>query len=1043
MIKKLGFCVLLSLNTVWAFAQINEWENVKVNDLNKEKPHATFMLYDNVEKVKKDDYNQSPFHQSLNGQWKFNYVDKPADRIKDFYKQDLDDTKWSNIEVPSNWEMQGFGIPIFTNITYPFPANPPYVNNNYNPVGTYRRKFTVTNNWDNKEVMLHFGSINGYAVIYVNGKKAGMTKASKSPAEFDVTKLLEKGENTLAVQVFRFHNGSYMEDQDFWRLSGIERDVYLQASPKLTIADYFVKGDLSTGYKDGLFSISVNLKDFGKANQDAKSLKVQLFDHTGKSVYSGTENIKDAAAPIVLEGLIKNVKKWNAETPYLYDLVMTFNNGKEISYTGQKLGFRKVEIIDAQLHVNGVPVLIKGVNRHEHDELKGHVSTRELMVKDIQLMKLNNINAVRTCHYPNDALWYKLCDEYGMYLVDEANIESHGMGAEFQSWFNKDRHPAYMPEWAPSHRDRIERLIERDKNHASVIIWSMGNECGNGPVFHDAYKWIKTRDASRPIMFEQAGEDWDTDIVGPMYPSITNMKSYAASDKKRPFIMCEYGHAMGNSSGNFKQYWDIIRGSKRMQGGFIWDWVDQGLKTKNANGDFWAYGGDLGAYYLKAKTDDGSSYYVNNDESADGLVSADRSIHPGLYEVKKVYQNVQFSAKNLDKGLITIKNEFDFTNLDQYKFEWQLLKNGIVVKKGNLEVALAPHQTKDFKINIAGVSAKNNEEYFVNIFAYTKVATPLVAANHEIAREQFDLGKSNYFDAADTKGILTVSTTGKTLKFSSGDISGEFNTETGRLNRYMIDGRSLLRGYPEPYFWRAPTDNDFGNRMPSKMGVWRNAHENRKVISVNISEKSAAGISITTKYELTDINVPYTTVYTVLNDGRIKITSSIDMTGRTLPELPRFGMRMELPKTMDNLSYYGRGPWENYNDRNTSSFIGKYEDKVANQYTKNYIRPQENGYKTDVRWIKLSNDKGQGLLIEGGQPLGFSALNNTTEDLDPGLTKKQQHQNDVKPRSEVYLQVDLKQRGLGGDDSWGSLPHEEYRLLDKTYSYTYTIGYVK
>jgi len=1043
MIKKLGLIVLCTLQTICAFSQVNEWENVKVNELGKEKAHATFMLYDQADKVKKDDYKQSPYHQSLNGLWKFTYVDKPADRLLDFYQTNVDDNKWSNIEVPSNWEMQGFGIPIFTNITYPFPANPPFVNNNYNPVGTYRKKFSLTNDWTDKEVMLHFGSINGYALIYVNGKKVGMTKASKSPAEFNVTKHLQKGENTLAVQVFRFHNGSYMEDQDFWRLSGIERDVYLQASPKLTIADYFVKGDLDAAYRNGLFSIAVNLKDFGSTVKGDQSIKVQLFDQTGKSVYTGAKTIKDLAAPVELQGVINQVNKWNAENPYLYDLIITLNNGKEISYTGQKVGFRKVEIKDAQLHVNGVPILIKGVNRHEHDELKGHVSTPELMVKDIKLMKENNINAVRTCHYPNDALWYKLCDQYGLYLVDEANIETHGMGAEFQSWFNKDRHPAYLPEWAPSHMDRIERLIERDKNHASVIIWSMGNECGNGQVFHDAYKWIKTRDASRPIMFEQAGEDWNTDIVGPMYPSITNMKNYAASDKKRPFIMCEYGHAMGNSSGNFQEYWDIIRSSKKMQGGFIWDWVDQGMKTKNANGDFWAYGGDLGAYYLKAKTDDGGSYYVNNDESADGLVAADRSVHPGLFEVKKVYQNVLFSAAEINKGVVTIKNEFDFTNLDAYDFEWQLLKNGKPVKKGNLDVKLAPHQTKDFKIAITGIVAKPNEEYFLDIYVYTKKAAPLVKAKHEIARAQFAIGKGQYFDPQITKGTLTVKKENKILKFNSGNISGEFNIETGRLGRYAIDGRSVLRSYPEPYFWRAPTDNDFGNGMPAKMGVWRNAHVNKKVISVQISDQTAAGISIVTKYELTDINVPYTTTYTVLNDGRIQITSTIDMTGRDLPELPRFGMRMELPKTMDNLSYYGRGPWENYSDRNTSSFIGTYEDKVANQFTKNYIRPQENGYKTDVRWIKLLDEKGQGLLIEGAQPMGFSALHNMTEDLDPGLTKKQQHQNDVKPRSEVYLQVDLKQRGLGGDDSWGAMPHKEYRLLDKTYTYTYTIGYLK
>lgn len=1032
---------LLWVNHSVAQNLINPWENHQVYEENKEKAHATFMLYNSADKVKTDQYQSSPYYQSLNGQWKFSYVDKPAVRPMDYGKISFDEKGWSAIEVPSNWELKGFGTPIYTNITYPFPPNPPKVNNNYNPVGTYRKTFTIPQNWDNKEIMLHFGSISGYAEVMVNGQKVGMTKAAKSPAEFNITKYLKEGDNLLAVQVFRWHDGSYLEDQDFWRLSGIERDVYLQALPKLTIWDFFAKGDLNSSYTDGIFNVDVDLRKFGNEATHNAFLLAQLYDRSGKLVFSEMKNMTGSDRQISLKGIVKKVNKWNAETPYLYDLILTLNNGKETSYTGCKIGFRKIEIKDAQLHVNGMPILVKGVNRHEHDELLGHVPTKELMLKDIKLMKLFNINAVRTSHYPNDPLWYKLCDQYGLYLVDEANIETHGMGAEFQASFNKATHPAYLPEWAPAHLDRIERLVERDKNHPSVIIWSMGNECGNGPVFHDAYQWLKKRDLSRPVLFEQAGEDWNTDIVSPMYPRIGNMNAYASANKTRPYIMCEYAHAMGNSTGNFQKYWDIIMSSKHMQGGFIWDWVDQGFKTSNAKGNFWAYGGDLGSYHLSAKNDDGSFYYIHNDENfcANGLVAADRSVHPGLYEVKKVYQNILFKEKDLKKGIITIHNLFDFTDLKEYNFVWQLLKNGVVERKGEFNVKLLPHQQKDIKLPINSAGFNNGDEYYLNVFAYTKSLQALVPDKHEIAREQFALSLNNAFKKPPHSGELQVTREKDKVKFNSGAIAGEFDAKTGNFLRYTLNNKAVSNSLPEPYFWRAPTDNDFGNGMPNNLGIWRNAHTNKRVIGVDIAEQNEQGLMIKVEQQLTGINVPYTLIYHIQNDGSIKITASIDLSGRELPELPRFGMRLELPAHYNNLEYYGRGPFENYNDRNTASFMGVYNDMVENQATKNYIRPQENGYRTDMRWLRLSNNKGEGLMITGAQPLGFSALNNLTEDFDPGIGKKQQHPIDVKPRKNVFLQIDLKQRGVGGDDSWGALPHNQYRLLEKQYSYSYTI----
>lgn len=1037
--RKKTIVTALALFVKFCFAQsgANDWENPQLYEWNKEKPHATFMFFSKKEDVAKDDWSRSPFYQSLNGTWKFVYADKHANRIKDFYRTDLNDTKWSDIPVPSNWEMKGFGIPIYTNITYPHPKNPPFIGEN-NPVGTYRKTFTVPAAWNGREVLLHFGSITGCAFVYVNGQKAGMTKASKSPAEFNVTKYLKKGTNLLAVQVFRWHDGSYLEDQDFWRLSGIERDVALYSLPKLTVWDFFLKGDLDNQYNNGLFSADVALRQFAGSGIKSGVLTVDILDKAGQKVFTQSKNFtvgNDTMQTIGFSGTVANPLRWSAETPNLYDCIITLSNSKEGAvYTGAKLGFRKVEIKNAQLHINGVPVYVKGVNRHEHDDVEGHVPVKETMLKDIRLMKAFNINAVRTSHYPNDPLWYKLCDRYGLYLVDEANIETHGMGATFQAWFDTTKHPAYLPQWAPAHLDRMQRLVERDKNHPSVIIWSLGNECGNGKVFHDGYVWMKQRDNTRMVQFEQAGEDWNTDIVCPMYPRIGSMQRYAnAADKKRPYIMCEYSHAMGNSNGNFRAYWDIIQSSAHMQGGFIWDWVDQGLKTKDANGKtFWAYGGDLGGFYLQ------------NDENgvADGLLASSRTPDPGAYEVKKVYQNVVFKNKDAAKGLITVQNGFDFTNLDRYGFRWTLYRNGEKVKEEDFTVSLAPHQSKDITLNVPQFKSAEGSEYFLNLSAFTKTATELLPAGHELAAEQFNAGGDYFAKAAPATATgtkLQVTKDADRLTFTSGNIRGEFNIRQGRFTRYAAGEGRGLNAFPEPFFWRAPTDNDFGNGMPSNMGVWRTAHAARALKNVTVGEQNEEGIAIKVQYEFTAINVPYTIDYFIQNDGAVRVTSAIDMSGRDLPELPRFGMRLRLPPPYKNLAYYGRGPWENYSDRHEAAFVGLYKDDVVNQYFEGYIRPQESGNKTDVRWLSLTDDAGNGWRIEGTQPLCFSATHHAVEDLDPGLTKKQQHPTDLKPDNNVYLHIDLAQRGVGGDDSWGALPHEQYRLLAKKYSYSYTL----
>ena len=783
--------------------------------------------------------------------------------------------------------------------------------------------------------------------------------------------------------------------------------------------------------------MAVVLEEFKESKQKGGSVVLELYDSQNKKVFSQAKSFTSAASPLVFNTTLKGISPWSAEHPTLYQWVLTLKNegGSPIAYTAGKTGFREVELKGGQLLVNGVPITIKGVNRHEHDHVLGHVPSRETMLQDIRLMKQFNLNAVRMSHYPHDPEWYRLCDEYGLYVVDEANIETHAMGAEFQAPYNKAEHPAYLEAWAPAHMDRIERLVERDKNHPSVIIWSMGNECGNGPVFHQAYKWIKEKDPSRLVMFEQAGEDTNTDIVGPMYPRYSAMKAYASKEQKRPFIMCEYSHAMGNSNGNLQELWEVIWSSKHMQGGFIWDWVDQGLKSIDANGKtFWAYGGDLGGFHLQ------------NDENfcANGLVAADRSPHPGIYELKKIYQNIDFKAKDLTKGLINVENRFDFTNLKDYTFRWQLFKNGKLLQEEDFKIDLAPHQKKELKLKLPNVTPGQGEEYFLNLYAYVKTATPLLEAGHEIAREQLTFSNNEYFRNAPTAATtLTIDNEdNKLLRFRAGDIEGVFNTAAGRLDWWGKKGSHIINRYPEPYFWRAPTDNDFGNHMPEQLGIWRTAHVNRKVKGVTVGAQGPEGLPITVAYELAGIHVPYTVEYLIQNDASIKITASIDMSGRDLPELPRFGMRMELPAELENLQYYGRGPWENYSDRKSSAFIGLYQDKVENQFTANYIRPQENGYKTDVRWLALTNKQGVGLRIEGAQPLGFSALYYSAEAMDPGLSKKQQHPTDLKKQGAIYLHVDLKQRGVGGDNSWGELPYDQYRLLEKKYTYSYTIRYV-
>lgn len=1030
-----------------------DWENPQVIQKNREPHRATYFAFQHeksaLDNVKEDAEN----YLSLDGQWKFNWVAKPADRPLDFYKPDYNADTWKEIKVPSNWEVQGYGTPIYISGGFGFPKNPPHVPHYDNPVGSYRRYFNMPASWQGKKVFLHFESGVAAMYIWINGEKVGYAQMSKSPSEFDITPYLKSGSNLIAIEAYRWSDGTYLEDQDFWRLSGFDRSIYLYSTPQVRIADFHARPELDGKYRNGTLSLDVKLRNYTNKNKDLK-LEMTLLDAKGvKPVVSKATNIAVTdSATIRLETNVKSPNLWTAETPNLYTLLITLKDAdnKLVEATSVKVGFRTVEIKDGVLTVNGRPIMVHGVNLHEHHPLTGHVVDRETMIRDIQLMKQFNINSVRTSHYPQSTLWYELCDQYGLYVLDEANIESHGMGATFQAWFDQKKHPAYLPQWKESYFDRVRALVQRDKNHPCVIIWSMGNECGNGQVFYDMYDWIKQVDPSRPISFEQAGEERNTDIVSPMYPSVERMKAYASKPQTRPYIMCEYAHAMGNSTGNFKEYFDIIHTSKHMQGGFIWDWVDQGILTKDEVGrPYYAYGGDMGGHARRH----------TENFCANGLIGSDREPHPGIHEVKYYYQDINFKATDAAKGLIKIKNDFSFRALDNHLLNWEIIENGIVIKKGEIALpAIVAGKDMDIKLPVSDIIYAKDKEYFLNLSCRLKQAEPMLPAGHEIAKAQFKTTDGSYFKDYMASGEIKVTdekaqsggggdifvpydkndTKQTKVKLDVGDVTVVFNKQNGKIDSYTHKGNVLLRNAPSINFWRAPTDNDFGWHMPRICNVWRAAGSNVKVKDFNV-EKNDKGVKITVIYRLLDIANDYRMEYLVSGNGAIKISASFTKQNPELPELPRFGLIFNLDNRFSDLTYYGCGDFENYQDRNNASFVGIYSHKVSDM-TVPYIRPQENGNRTDVRWLTIADTQNKGLRIEGLQPLSINALNNLPEDFDPGLSKKQQHMSDVVAGENTYLYVDLKQSGLGGDNSWGRQAHDQYRLTESDFSYSFVIS---
>ena len=987
---------------------MTEWHDLQVNEVNRFAVHSDFFPYESESLALAGDKTQSKNFLSLDGMWHFLWVEHADQRPTDCFGIDYDDRRWSMMPVPGLWELNGYGDPEYVNIGFAwrghFQNNPPEVPVKDNHVGTYRRMVNLPADWNGKQVIAHFGSVTSNMYLWVNGKYVGYTEDSKVAAEFDITPYVHSGDNLIAFQTFRWCDGSYDEDQDFWRLSGVGRSCYLYAQDKATcLQDIRVTPDLVNNYEDG--TLSVKFRAIG--NADAQ---VSLFDADGKEVTSAVVNTWEESMPkqggVVLQ--VSSPHKWTAETPYLYTLVARY--GHEV--VTQRVGFRKVEIKNAQLLVNGSPVYIKGVNRHEMDPDGGYVVSRERMLQDIQLMKRFNINAVRTCHYPDDPLWYDLCDEYGLYLVAEANQEGHGFGYG-------DDAPAKKPLFARQILERNQHNVSVNFNHPSIIIWSLGNETVDGPNFTAAYQWIKGQDQSRPVQYEQAGMGDNTDIFCPMYMSQWNCEAYAKDDsKQKPLIQCEYSHAMGNSCGGFKEYWDLVRRYPKYQGGFIWDFVDQALHGKDAEGrDIYKYGGDYNTY-------DPS----DNNFNCNGLISPDRKPNPEMYEVGYQYQNIWVTPVDIQEGRIRVRNEYFFRTLDHVRMEWTLLCDGKPVRSGIVDrLDCAPQDSVDLTLALGGMDDEG--EYLLNVDFKLRQTEPLMEAGQTIAFEQLP--------------VCGAYSSHQNIRKAKGKTSIRFDKTTGWLTEYTVDGQSVMGegGTLKPQFWRAVTDNDMGASLHQRNKVWRHPAMKLQSFKTGKRDKKTGAYTVTAVYALPETQATLTLRYLVAPDGTITITEQMQTTSQQ-PDLLRYGMVLQMPYDMDRSQYYGRGPVENYNDRHLSQRVGVYSQTADEQFFP-YVRPQETGTKTDIRWWRQTSPKGVGVCVEAEEPFSASALHYSVDDLDePGTDKAQRHSPQV-PRSRyTNLSIDQVHAGVGGIDSWSdwgqALPPYRVSCQDRTFTFRLT-----
>tara|TARA_R110001592_G_scaffold163037_1_gene396742 strand:+ start:21431 stop:24544 length:3114 start_codon:yes stop_codon:yes gene_type:complete len=1029
---KIAFSLFLGTGVFQAQTLDSVIENPDVIGINKLDARATFFPYNSLELAKENNIESADNFLKLNGLWKFNYSESPESRPVDFYKESYNSSSWKNIKVPGNWEIEGFGVPIYVNATYPFQKgklNPPDIPEGHNPVGSYKRAFNIDKNWNGKDIFIHFGAVKSAFYIWVNGKKVGYSQGSKLPAEFNVTEFVKTGNNSIALEVYRWSDGSYLEAQDFWRISGIERDVYLYARPQIQLADYFAKAGLENNYKDGVLDLSIAVKNSSSKKQKG-SVSIKILKDN-KTIYSKNSDYKlegNSANNFKFNQQFSDVKSWSAETPelYLLNIEIKDKRGNTVEAISKKIGFRTSEVKNGQYLVNGQPILFKGVNRHEHDPKTGHVISKEDMLKDIKIFKQFNINSVRTSHYPNDPFFYELCDEYGIYVIDEANIESHGMG------YDLDKTLANKPAWLKSHLSRVERMIQRDKNHPSIVIWSLGNEAGNGYNMYNSYLLAKELDDTRPTQYERAMHEWNTDLFVPMYRTPDEIEAYARNDEyDKPLVLCEYAHAMGNSMGGFKEYWDLIEKYDKLQGGFIWDYVDQGIKTVKNGREIFAYGGDFGPEGTPSDNN-----FLNN-----GLVQPDRKPNPHIYEVKYVHQDIKFYENNLSNGVIDIKNWYFFRDLSNYKLNWEILENGLVVESGSIDnIVTNPQAKRETKIPFK-TDFKEDFEYFLNVSAVLKIDEPLLKAGHEVGFEQFQLQKGKVVVPSTSEEKITHTTKGDNITVNGNNFEISFSKKEGKLTEYNFNSKNLLTSGPEVNFWRAPIDNDYGAKTQMKFKKWKNAGTSGTV-KATVNQLSKNDIQLIFTRDIFNGDAQVVVTYHVLGNGVVKVTNDLKAIKGEYSNLFKFGNKLVLPEDYKNIVFYGKGPFEAYSDRQNAAKVGIFNQTIKEQYFP-YIRPQETGNKLEVRWVNLIKEDGSGIQFLSETPFHFSALNYTEDDLSSGDKRTQKHAGELDARKEVYVNIDGFQQGLGGINSWSRIPLEAYRLPYQNYSYSYWLKPIK
>lgn len=1024
--KKQLITGVLGMLALTASAQtFQEWRNPEINAVNRAPMHTNYFAYESAETAGKGLKENSANFLSLNGTWKFNWVKDADMRPTDFWQTTFNDKGWDDFQVPAVWELNGYGNPLYLNIGYAwsnhFKNNPPEVPVEDNHVGSYRREIVVPASWKGKDIIAHFGSVTSNMYLWVNGKYVGYSEDSKLEAEFDLTPYLKPGQkNLIAFQVFRWCDGSYLEDQDFFRHSGVGRDCYLYARNKKRIQDIRVTPDLDANYQNGSLAVNLTLKGNG-------AVDLELLDASGKQVSKAT-----AKGNGITTLQVENPKKWSAETPYLYTLRASLQGSDEIIPI--KVGFRKIELKKDQVLVNGKAILFKGANRHELDPDGGYVVSRERMIQDIQVMKKFNLNAVRTCHYPDNNLWYELCDQYGLYVIAEANVESHGMGYDEATL-------AKAPNYKKAHLERNQRNIQRGFNHPSIIFWSLGNEAGDGDNFVACYEWIKKEDPSRPCQYEQARQNDHTDVFCPMYYGYDAMIKYGQrTDATKPLIQCEYAHAMGNSEGGFKEYWDIIRKYPNLQGGFVWDFVDQSCRWTGKNGvEIYAYGGDFNRF------DPSDQNFCDN-----GLISPDRVPNPHMYEVGHIYQNIWTTPVDLSKGIVKVYNENFFRDLSAYYMEWQVLKGGKVMRTGRIEnLNVGPQETAELTLDYGKTCECT--EWLLNVSYKLKNREGLLPAGHEVAKNQLVLSpykapamelKNAVAMNKETVAPQIIDNQENYLIVKGEHFVTEFGRKNGYLSKYEVNGTDMiLEGASlTPNFWRAPTDNDMGARLQLKYANWKNP--GLKLTSLTSKTENNL-VVVDATYDMTNVSAKLYLTYVINNVGAIKVTQKMvtDKNAKVSPMF-RFGMQVQMPKDFDAIEYYGRGPIENYADRKACTDINIYRQSVDEQFY-SYIRPQENGTKTDIRWWKQLNHSRNGLQIVAEAPFSASALHYTIESLDEGLMKKQGHSPEVAKANLTNLCIDKVQMGLGCEDSWGRITRPEYQIPYADYEFTFILTPVK